>query len=437
MNEKIYSIDWLRGTSDIMTFNDEGYPDYQGILFFNNLLKVMNINKTYYDYDIEHSGVLGYHKTIFIEDGIKLYFDSKYNINKNGKETICFDITGQGCDFFPTNISWFRLIDFLLANRFKFTKVDLAVDDFYGKEINRVELHKILVEENYIKQGTFEPNLIQKINDPDNTKGYTVNLYSNSSDVQLVIYDKAAERKEKVGYLSETPQWLRYEMRFKSQNAHNFVSQFYVLLFKDDNKAISSMISAKLNSLFRPVVPTGDSNKSRWPTDPRWINFINDISNVEFDRKIVHRSNIDSVKEYIETNYCKAMAKIFLSKNKKYFMTWIKNVALNGIDLLDDELINEINTVRSKSGYNKLSKECIFDIKLINELTKSEKEVLSTWGTNKDIDDVYYSSDEDLLCSLLYDLDLNQLKDGNIVIRSDDHDLVKKIKNYLGLGEEL
>ena len=432
MNEKAYSIDWLRGTSDCFKLNDLGYPSEEGILFFNDLLKVMGIHKTLNDYDIEGYGELGYHKTIFIEDGIKIFFDSKYNKNRYGNETFCLDISGEGCDFFKTNASWFHLLDFLYSHNFKFTRIDAAIDDFYGLELKRVDIQNCLLEENYIKRGTYEPVFFGRVNDPNNDKGYTVNLYAPSSNVQLRIYDKAAERRDKVGYLAETPQWIRYEMQFNRDNAELFVKQYYLLLLKNEEKSISKLLSANLNSLFRIVVPGCDSNKSRWKTDPRWEKFIGDVETVEFDRKIVRRSPIDSLKEYIELNYSKAFAKILLCKGYDFFKLWIKDVAINGLKNLDDQTVNEINSVRYKSGYKKLSRNDIVEIKVLEELKKEEKEILKTWGTNSDVKIHDITREQLIVDSLLYNLNRDLLNNGEVVIRTDDVDLVNLIRNYLG-----
>ena len=200
--EKIsYSIDWLRVTTGKIEYSKTQEPSINGILKINKLLKLLKTDYDFYSLKIENYGINGYRYKMTVCDGIKLYFYGP--CNKLGEFTTLIEITGTGSDRFRSSIDWYNLIKFYIEElKVNCTRIDMAVDDFYGENITYKEFFNIVNKEFYKRCGTPKSKPVwytESLNNYDD--GCTVNFYSPTSNVQLVSYNKQAEQKgQRDGY---------------------------------------------------------------------------------------------------------------------------------------------------------------------------------------------------------------------------------------------
>ena len=137
-HDKHYSIDWLRCTTGSIPIVS-GKLTNKGIKMINELLHVLKSPFEYDELRIENHGINGYKSKISVLPGITIYLNGP--VNKFGDVTTMLEISGEGCDVFQTTDDWFELLT-LIKNvdyDFKSKRIDMAIDDFYGKQISGLE----------------------------------------------------------------------------------------------------------------------------------------------------------------------------------------------------------------------------------------------------------------------------------------------------------
>ena len=355
-NKKSYSIDWNSCTFDCIEYDAQGIPLNKSIPFINDLLTILKSDYMYDVQEVELGGRYGYKSRLCVHPGVTLYFCGPENLY--GRKTTFLDMTGRGCDIFNSKTEWFEFLSFMFKENLNtnFTRADFAIDDFYGEEISMDELFTLIKDGFFKRRGTPKSLIRWNINDiNDYKKGCTVYLYSNASKVQLCIYNKHAEQLAKDNLENYTPQWVRYEMRFKKENAHEQMTKYYNILKQEvygitSEESTGLFLSSSLFELLKLYEPTNDSNKSRWVLHDGWNNFIGDISKIEFERNITKKNEIIKTKEYFMNNYGKFLNKLYLCYDFDYIIEFIKQTMLNKTNKLEPEDIMEINDLRKKNG---------------------------------------------------------------------------------------
>lgn len=381
-NEKSYSIDWLRFTTGKIKFND-CYPKNISIPLINELLKVLKSDFSYDELDVQLGGFYGYRSRMVVSEGITIYFCG--SPNKYGELTSMIEITGTGCDKFNSIDDWFELITFILSDSLdgKSTRIDLAIDDFYGKEISSKKFFDVIKGNFFKRSGSPKSKIEWIINDwNDYDLGTTVNFYSKSSNIQLCVYNKKAETKAKKNLEINTPQWIRYEMRFYEDQADKQLRFFYNCLLnekfeKNNCKSISQFLSNSLYELLKLYKPCNDSNMSRWVELTEWKDFISDIGMINFDRRKTKISELLKTKIYFENSYSRFLSKMLLLLGEEYFLLWLKNMIFIKRDSLEPKDLVSVNELRIKLGFDKLSKQdFINNIESLRILNKDDLFVL-------------------------------------------------------------
>ena len=293
-----YSIDWLRFTTGKIQFGMDGEPKNSSIPIINKLLNLMKCNHTYHELELVPKALFGYKSSMVVAEGITLHFNGP--MNKFGEKTTMIEISGAGCDHLVSLDDWFEFMSFILSDEFdcRSSRFDLATDDFTGKNISGEMLFNILRRGFFKRSGSPKSKIHWETSNLDDySDGTTVYLYAKSSSIQFCIYNKMAEVKAKKDIETNTPQWMRYEMRFYDDKAHEQLLVFYNCLLRekfnlDSSSSIPKLISSSMYELLRLYIPTEDSNKSRWEELPEWLNFIGDVETIKFERNKSHRSNI-------------------------------------------------------------------------------------------------------------------------------------------------
>lgn len=381
-NQKIsYSIDWLRFTTGEIEFGLDGEPKNTSIPVINKLLNKLKSEFNYFDLELVPGGFYGYKFRMEVAEGITIFFNG--SVNKYGQPTTMVEITGAGCDYFTTIEDWFELISFILSDEYngKATRFDEAIDDYYGEHIKSKYFFDLIKDGFFKRAGSPKTKIKWVINDhKDYDKGCTVYFYSNSSDMQLAVYNKMAEVKEKKDKETLTPQWMRYEMRFFDDQSDSQLLNFYNCLLKEkfnlsSCSSIASLLSSSLYELLKLFKPTKDTNKQRWVELPEWIDFIGDISSVKFERHVNHISSILKTKEYFENNYAKFLLKMYLVFGFDYEKLWLSDFMYKKRASLEAKDIVSINSLRRQLGIKRLKKSEIAI--LLSKLEISEEDDLN------------------------------------------------------------
>lgn len=202
----------------------------------------------------ESNGVRGYARKLWYE-GINLHFGGEFH------DDIWLEMSGTGCRTYESYGAncWPALIDTALHDG-HITRCDVAYDDTAG-----------LLDIDIIYFDTFKGDYVSKAKAFDlrySNKGKTIYIGSESSDVLIRIYDKAAERN-----CDEGTHWVRVELQLRDDRAAQFLSQ---------SGDIGSVYSGVMANYLRYIDDDGsDSNRWRLPIKKYWSDFLCDADRIK------------------------------------------------------------------------------------------------------------------------------------------------------------
>jgi DNA relaxase NicK len=224
---------------------------------------------------------------------------------KNGKPSTQILFSGAACREFEDdyNGSFIHLFRFLRAEHTElgyqtnengeiisgvklngsFKRIDFAIDDFTGKELNIYDLKEL--SDNYHWTGPYRTVDIHSSSISNHgmiqSKGFTITFGSAGSN-QLQIYDKYLEYQSKGKTFNGSNTWYRYEMRFVDPKADAVVKEF---LFSNQNGTLSDFAYSLLFKQIKFRIPKEtNKNKNYWDILPEWLEFLHYVK--ELDLKV-------------------------------------------------------------------------------------------------------------------------------------------------------
>lgn len=211
-----------------------------------------------------------------------------YNENEytSPGDFIWLEMSGQGCRSFESygTGNFDQLFQLVREDpeNIHITRLDVAFDDMTGVfNINHV-CDEVRAEHFVSRTSTYQAIY--------SNAGNAVYFGSKKSNVFIRIYDKAAER----GYDGEQFHWVRCELQLKDVNAKGFVDKL-------QNKDLRELYLGVLKNYISFRVPTGDSNKRRWPEAEWWSDFLDDAVRVSVWSKPGVEYNLSACERYVMT----------------------------------------------------------------------------------------------------------------------------------------
>ena len=217
-------------------------------------------------------GNLGYRKCKKFGH-ISVFYDGQENMG------IHLQMTGQGCREyeFMNKSTWKELFSdcFTYCPEVKFTRMDVAIDDFKGYFKIPSLVRKIKNRELVSKFK--EATKIEKLDiETGNAKGMTVYYGSAQSRIQIRMYEKNHERESKGVVLEEGLEvWNRTEIQARDERATKIAE--IIALGDEGEETIGQVVSGILKHYLRFTVKGKDSNRARWKTAPFWDKFLGDV----------------------------------------------------------------------------------------------------------------------------------------------------------------
>lgn len=185
---------------------------------------------------------------------------------------ICLDISGQGCRAYEEygRGDWLYLFSSLCASdhRINFTRLDLAYDDHIGV-LDMARMRYDIEDRNYVTRAK-QTDFIWSDDLKEDIHGLTLEIGSRKSPILIRIYDKAAER----GFEDHSVHWIRVELQLRDDRA--LVAVAKIIQHEDVGKVFSGI----MHNYFTFRIPSGDTNKSRWPIAPYWEVLIDDMEKI-------------------------------------------------------------------------------------------------------------------------------------------------------------
>ena len=184
---------------------------------------------------------------------------------------IQLELSGQGCRAFEefSTISWLDLFDRFkrLGCEFRVTRLDLAYDDHSGL-LNIWQMKADVEARNYISKSK-KSIVIRSDDQLLDVIGLTLQIGSKASPGLIRIYDKAAER----GFGSEK-HWIRVELQLRDDRSDEAFKKLCA------GGSVGELASGVIRNYCQFVVPTSDSNKSRWPEADYWTRCLDGMGKI-------------------------------------------------------------------------------------------------------------------------------------------------------------
>lgn len=332
-------IDWLGFTVS----NDSWSLD----LLLEYFQKTLNISKTFWKEG--RRNYEGYAQSLVFEN-INVYYNGAEN------QGLHVDITGQGCRFLDTiyqklgiqsqklpiqadnfHRSWHDLFDDLRNYDLKFTRIDIACDDFLGFFTASHIFNKCLAGEVTSKFKNWRPD--GKWNMDGETNGITVYFGSPQSRISCTFYEKNKQ-------LNLPFHWTRTELRFKHERAESLVD---LILQENPQYDLGYIFAGVLKDYitFRDASDK-DSNKWRWDTSIFWNNFLAAIPRLQLSNAPPDRS-IEKRRGWIDKQVSKSIACLVLAY-EGYDNQWLRDVFEDGAKKLTSEDYKMIEEFRRLHG---------------------------------------------------------------------------------------
>lgn len=167
----------------------------------------------------------------------------------------------------------FQFIHFVLHMGGRFTRVDVACDDFTQTVTPQKCLELLEKGHATSKFKTFRDMKGGTIKDGLEI-GRTIYLGSPSSRLMVRIYDKALEQISKQNqngdFCGPVHPWTRVELQIRKENAHSFIEKLH-----ENQFSLGSLAMKLLNNYIQFRTVSTDTNKSRWGLVSWWASFLN------------------------------------------------------------------------------------------------------------------------------------------------------------------
>lgn len=316
------------------------------------------------------SGKYGY-KSHYRYDHIAIYCD--------GHEDMGFHIemSGQGCREYEqrSQKDWSLLFGQLMFFNANFTRIDLAIDDFYGYFNLSTILRK--VKQKAVSSKFKNAINIETISLKDGKNaGHTIKFGSPQSRIQVTFYDKLAERKAAGKQIEDgITFWNRTEIRMRDERA-----SAVALLIAYESCEIGKMVQAILKNYINFLIPDAkDRNKSRWKTCGFWEKFLGDVERLKLTQVAPDRT-IEKAIGWIEHQTSPSMAAIYLALED---ISLIHDIIISNMDRLERKHLHMINKYRKEKGLSEYTWEQFkLEIERIMEKQKLKAKKMNVHTTN-------------------------------------------------------
>lgn len=205
---------------------------------------------------------------------------------------VCLNLSGQGCRTFEehSTVGWMSLFELIEKYHGNITRLDLAYDDHMGV----IDIYRFacdIKERNY-RSKSKHADVLWSDDQENDIQGLSVYIGAKSSDVLIRVYDKAAERGFKDRH------WIRVELQLRHDRAAAAMDQ---ILHHD---SIGSVSSGILRNYLTVCVPSGDSNKSRWPVAYYWQRVIGQMESIRIWSAPGEPYNFHKAEDQMVKQYC-------------------------------------------------------------------------------------------------------------------------------------
>ncbi|MEN3156745.1 replication initiation factor domain-containing protein [Priestia aryabhattai] len=308
-----------------------------------------------------------------ITDILKLDFDSFYEAERgslgykkckkyghisvfyDGKEDmgVHLQMTGQGCREYEAlgKSTWKELFFDSFCYNVNFTRLDIAIDDFEG--YFKISSLKRKIKDRLLVSKFKDATNIEKVNiDTGESKGETIYYGSSQSRIQIRMYEKNFERKNKGHELEEGLKvWNRTEVQARDERANKIAE--IIMLNEEGSETVGQVVAGILKYYLRFTVKGKDSNRSRWKTAPFWDKFLGNVEALRLTDVAPDRT-VEKTFNWVSNQVAPSLA--VLMEAYEGDMDILKRFALEGKERLTDKEYKMIEAFK-KEQKNSLSRD--------------------------------------------------------------------------------
>lgn len=230
------------------------------------------------------NGAQGYRSRVSF-DGINIHYDHRIN------EGVWVEMSGKGCRSFETHseVDFFYLFFIILSepDSYHLTRLDIAYDCF-DDTIPIRQFASDVLNKRYVSRFSDKSMIVTTA---AGHVGHTIDCGSRKSDIRFRCYDKAHER----GYMPDDPDyfsWVRFEIQLRDDRALAFIRQL-------DEDNVGTLFRGVVSNYLRIVVPSDDSNRSRWKTKKWWSRFTEDVEKIRLFTKCDSDYNLAKCEDFV------------------------------------------------------------------------------------------------------------------------------------------
>lgn len=283
--ENSFLIDWLSFTiqTDINGVGKKAVREF---------LEQMNLDTL--PFAENETGRHGYNRSLSLQNYINVYYNEvKFNeydennadkLDRIIKMGVHFEFTGQGCRILEQDRDWSDWFNLLNGLNARYSRIDIALDDFIGlldfdlmeDKIKKGEVISLSRTRNI--EASLDFKKAEKLDNNGKSKGKTIYFGNKNSLMMIRFYDKKREQQAKKIFCP-FEFWQRYEIVLKRERAIDFVEK----LRSGEN--FSDLYLKVMSGLIRFIEPSDDKNKARWEISPFWDDFIKGSEPIKLERK--------------------------------------------------------------------------------------------------------------------------------------------------------
>lgn len=255
-------------------------------------------------------------------------------------------LSGSGCRQYEKNRNIRELmIRVSEKEKYKFTRIDLAIDDHEGKTISFDKFLKESNAENFSSLWYKWSCIMEKRVADGQALGRTIYYGSKSSQIFMRVYDKYLEQKKKqkkqkeaeiTEPVKENINWTRLEIVFREKRAE--LAATYIVSCDDIGKLIRGVLKQYIRFLKKPK-DKKDDRKRRWETAKWWEKLIGAVEKIKLTIKPAEKT-IEDMKNWIEKQISPTIAAITTANEGD--MDWLIELIIGGQTRLKTKHIQAI-----------------------------------------------------------------------------------------------
>lgn len=328
-------VDWLSAT-------------FRNVQDYTEIIELLGLEKEQFR-EVE-SGKYGY-KLHARLGHIAIYYDGGDGMG------VFLDISGQGCREYESFglYSWSELFVVMHSLKVKFTRLDIAIDDF--NDMLSIPTLKRKVREGAVRSRFKSAVEIRKSKLSDgSSSGETLYFGSPSSRIQVRFYDKYLEQTSKNRKVdSDLLSWNRVELQLRKEHANAVAT-----VIANHERSIGKCVLGILNNYVTFCVKSSkDTNKARWAVAKFWTDFLDGVDKLPLTQ-VAPDLSIERSQEWIRRQATATLAMLYTAYDGD--MMSFMNYLIDGTNKMDEKHREIINRFRAQHGEAMLTKEQYHEI---------------------------------------------------------------------------